>query len=114
MLRPHSIAQPAKIGYALSVSGILLVFLQVLFMPWLLRTFDKAKMYNLTMWLFLPLYPLLATLNPIARSGYNAATGELSPSTSALLWAVMVLMLITMRFSNLGYGYVLRPVPKCR
>ncbi|KAF7975987.1 hypothetical protein HWV62_8144 [Athelia sp. TMB] len=95
---------PATIGYALSASGVFLVLLQVLLMPRLLRTFDKAKMYNLTMWLFLPLYPLLATLNPIARSGYNTATGQLSTSTNALLWAAIALLLGTMRLANLGYG----------
>ncbi|KAF7975297.1 hypothetical protein HWV62_10066 [Athelia sp. TMB] len=95
---------PAKIGYALSVSGILLVLLQVLFMPWLLRTFDKAKMFNVTMSLFLFLYPLLAILNPIARSGYDEATGKLDPSTNALLWAVIVVILIFARFANLGFG----------
>ncbi|KZP23636.1 MFS general substrate transporter [Athelia psychrophila] len=96
---------PAKIGYALAVSGILLVLLQVIFMPWILRTFDKAKMYNLTMWLFLCLYPLLSVLNLIARSGYNAVTGEMDPAANAVLWAVIVLILIILRIANLGYSF---------
>lgn len=74
-------------------------------MPWLLRTFDKAKMYNLTMWLFLFLYPLLSVLNVIARSGVDETTGEIDASTNAVLWVGIVLILIILRFANLGYGY---------
>ena len=63
---------PARqIGYALSVSGLVSVGGQLVLMPWLLRTFDAARMYNLCFWMFPFIFPLMSALNLIARAGYD-------------------------------------------
>ncbi|KAF7974721.1 hypothetical protein HWV62_11385 [Athelia sp. TMB] len=65
------IFQAREIGYALSMSGLISVMGQLVLLPWLLRTFDKAKMYNLCFWMFPLLFPLMSMFNLIARAGYD-------------------------------------------
>ena len=63
--------QARQIGYALSISGLVSVGGQLLLMPWLLRTFDAARVYNLCFWMFPFIFPLMSVLNLIARGGYD-------------------------------------------
>ena len=72
------ILQARQIGYALSVSGLISVVGQLALLPWLLRTFDKAKMYNLCFLVFPLVFPLMSMFNLFARAGYD----EVSLSTS--------------------------------
>ncbi|KAF7984642.1 hypothetical protein HWV62_12879 [Athelia sp. TMB] len=75
-----------QIGFALSTSGAISLVLQLMIMPYLIRTFNRAKMYSLCFWMFPFIFPLLAALNAIARCGYNETTGELSARASAGVW----------------------------
>ena len=99
---PHT--QATQIGYALSVSGCISIFLQLCCMPYLLRRFDHAHMYNFCMGLWPLCFALLPGLNFLAAvgtTGVGAGPGlgpgvwTLAPSTYALLWlAIGVIMLI--------------------
>ncbi|KIM77976.1 hypothetical protein PILCRDRAFT_794993 [Piloderma croceum F 1598] len=93
-----------KIGYLLLGSGILSMLLQILLMPYLLQTFDKAKMYNFCMCLFPFMFIVLSTLNLIARSGYDEVTGIMNSHTTGLLWAGIALVLSMSRFVCLSFG----------
>jgi hypothetical protein len=96
--------QAEQIGYSLSSSGFLAMLLQIMLMPYLLRTFDKAKLYNFCMCLFPFMFILLSTLNLIARSGYDEVTGVINSHTTSLLWAGIALVLSISRFVNLSFA----------
>ncbi|KAF7983437.1 hypothetical protein HWV62_21695 [Athelia sp. TMB] len=96
--------QTGQIGYALSVSGAISLGLQLMIMPYLIRTFNRAKMYNLCFWMFPFIFPLLAALNIIARLGFDETTGELSAHASACVWVGIAVALAMCRFANLAFG----------
>ncbi|KAF7985907.1 hypothetical protein HWV62_43808 [Athelia sp. TMB] len=96
---------PSQIGYSLSISGIVATAIQLLLLPWLLRTFNKAKLYHWSMCIFLVIFPLLSVLNLIARSGFDEATGLLTSHTTAAIWACVIVILTLLRTSNLGYAF---------
>ncbi|KZP26910.1 hypothetical protein FIBSPDRAFT_1040411 [Athelia psychrophila] len=74
-------------------------------MPYLIRTFNHAKMYNLCFWMFPFMFPLLAVLNLIARGGYDRTTGELSSHASAAIWVGIAIVMAMARFANLAYSF---------
>jgi hypothetical protein len=80
------------------------MLLQILLMPYLMRTFDKAKVYNFCMCLFPFMFVVLSTLNLIARSGYDEVTGVMNSHTTGLLWAGIALVLSMSRFVNLSFA----------
>ena len=73
-------------------------------MPYILRTFNKVKMYNFCMCLFPCMFIVLPMLNLIARSGYDKATGSINSDTMGLLWAGIALVLSLSRVANLAYA----------
>jgi len=77
------------------------MLLQILLMPYLMRTFDKAKVYNFCMCLFPFMFITLSTLNLIARSGYDEATGVMNSHTTgaALGWHCVGVVDVTPRKS---------------
>ncbi|KAF7984675.1 hypothetical protein HWV62_12947 [Athelia sp. TMB] len=93
-----------QIGYSLTMSGAIFLLLQLMIMPYLVRTFNKAKMYNFCFWMFPIIFPLLAALNVIAREGYNAATGKLDPLALTALWIGIAIVLAMSRFAGLAFG----------
>ncbi|KZP15745.1 MFS general substrate transporter [Athelia psychrophila] len=103
---PHGgLGFPAKqIGYALSGSGVLSVAMQLFLMPYILRTFDKAKMYNLCFCMYPLLFPIMSVLNIIARAGYDEATETLSAQTTAAVWAGIALLLLMSRFAMIAFA----------
>ncbi|KZP06320.1 hypothetical protein FIBSPDRAFT_876670, partial [Athelia psychrophila] len=103
---PHGgLGFPAKqIGYALSSSGVLSVTMQLFLMPYILRTFDKAKMYNLCFCMYPLLFPIMSVLNIIARAGYDEATETLSAQATAAVWAGIALLLLMSRFAMMAFA----------
>lgn len=75
-------------------------------MPYLIRTFNHAKMYNLCFWMFPFVFPLLALLNVIARAGYDGNSGKLSAHASAAIWVGVALILAMSRIAGLAFGWV--------
>ena len=73
-------------------------------MPYLLRTFDCAKMYNFCMGLWPYTYAILPILNVIARSGVDEATGHLDTYHTAIVWTGIAIVLTLSRISFLAYG----------
>lgn len=76
-------------------------------MPYLLRRFDHAKMYNTCVAIFPYAYLLLPTLNLIARSGaVPGADGVLgvTPGTKALLWLGIAALLGLTRIACLAFS----------
>ncbi|KZP29862.1 MFS general substrate transporter [Athelia psychrophila] len=96
---------PAKqIGYALSSSGLSAMTMELFFIPYILRTFDTAKMYNLCFCVYPLVFPIMAVLNVIARAGYDETTGTLSAQTTAAVWAGIALLLLMSRFAMLAFA----------
>ena len=74
-------------------------------MPYLLRRFDHAHMYNFCMGLWPFCFVLLPGLNFIARAGaLDVDTGSLAPSTSALLWLGISAILCFARTAALAFS----------
>ncbi|KZP26912.1 hypothetical protein FIBSPDRAFT_928347 [Athelia psychrophila] len=94
-----------NIGYSLSTSGAISLFLQLMIMPYLIRTFNPAKMYNLCFWMFPFMFPLLAVLNLVARGGYDRTTGELNSQASAAIWVGIAIVMAMARFANLAFSF---------
>ncbi|KAI0689432.1 MFS general substrate transporter [Cytidiella melzeri] len=107
----------AEIGLALATSGAISACLQIFFMPYLLRRFDHAKMYNSFMGIWPYVYTFIPALNVIARWG--AVVGEVpgveegtvvtvivgvTPGTKALLWCGIGVLLGMARVACLGYS----------
>lgn len=76
---------------------------QLCITPWVLRTFDKAKVYNFCMCSFPFVFGLMALLNPIARSGYDEATKTIHPTTTGLLWAAIAVLLLLARVCVMAF-----------
>ncbi|KAH9934807.1 MFS general substrate transporter [Fomitopsis serialis] len=96
--------QTHQIGYALAMSGVASVLLQLFFMPYLLRRFDHARMYNVCMAIWPFCYVLMPGLNIIARAGIDEATGEPSDAARAFIWMGIAGLLLTARTACLAYS----------
>ncbi|GJE90858.1 MFS general substrate transporter [Phanerochaete sordida] len=97
----------AEIGFALASSGLIAAGLQVFFMPYLLRRFDHAKMYNTCVGIFPWVFLLLPLLNLVARRGaVLGADGveSVTPATKAALWAGIALLLALARSAALAFS----------
>ncbi|KIP09075.1 hypothetical protein PHLGIDRAFT_103288 [Phlebiopsis gigantea 11061_1 CR5-6] len=81
----------AEIGLALAASGAISIGLQLFFMPYLLRRFDHAKMYNFCMAIFPYVFLFLPCLNFIARRG-------------AALWVAIGCLLGLVRIASLAFS----------
>ena len=97
--------QATQIGYALSISGCVSIFLQLCCMPFLLRHFDHARMYNFCMGLWPACFVLLPGLNFLAAAGArDVQTGELAPATAAALWVAIGTILTISRVACLAFS----------
>ncbi|KAI0736958.1 MFS general substrate transporter [Fomitopsis betulina] len=96
--------QTHEIGYALAMSGVASVLLQLLFMPYLLRRFDHARMYNIFMAIWPFCYVLMPGLNFIARAGLDEITGEPTPAARTFIWMGIAGLLLTARTACLAYS----------
>ncbi|KAI0079970.1 MFS general substrate transporter [Panus rudis PR-1116 ss-1] len=100
----------AEIGYSLATSGVASACLQLFFMPYLLRRFDHAKMYNFCMGIWPYCYVLLPGLNLIARSGLDlqatdvTLSARVDPATKALLWVGIGIILTLARSAGLAFS----------
>ncbi|OSD01624.1 MFS general substrate transporter [Trametes coccinea BRFM310] len=94
-----------QIGYALSISGLISILLQLFCMPFLLRRFDHARMYNFCMGLWPFCFVLLPGLNFLARWGaVDPLAGELAPATEALVWVGIAVILSISRTAALAFS----------
>ncbi|KAI0336417.1 MFS general substrate transporter [Cubamyces sp. BRFM 1775] len=94
-----------QIGYALSISGLISILLQLLVMPIVLRRVDHARMYNFCMGLWPFCFVLLPGLNIIARWGaLDEAVGVLAPTTRALVWLGIGVILSISRTAALAFS----------
>lgn len=99
----HSI-QASQIGYALSGSGVTAIFIQLLYLPYLLRRFDKAELYNFCMSMFPCAFILLSTLNFFARINFDEVSGTASPHATGLVWTGIAVVLTIVRIGNISYS----------
>ncbi|KAF9567594.1 MFS general substrate transporter [Agrocybe pediades] len=94
----------AKIGFALSIAGVIAALLQGLFMPTILRRVDHASMYHFCMKLWPIAILLMPLLNVIARRGEeHVGMQNLSFSANLLLWTSIALILGLARIAHLPY-----------
>ncbi|KAI6150969.1 major facilitator superfamily domain-containing protein [Pisolithus tinctorius] len=93
----------SKIGWSLSISGGISSALQIFFMPYLLRTFDCAKMYLFSMSVWPFAYLCFPFLNLIARWGLTE-DGQLDANTAAILWVGIAIALGLSRIGVLAFS----------
>ncbi|KAJ6608577.1 major facilitator superfamily domain-containing protein [Mycena sp. CBHHK59/15] len=93
-----------EIGYALAMSGAILAIFQLFLMPTLLRNFNAAKMYNFCMRCWPVTFVLTPFLNFIVRNGYDEDSGLVDPTTNALLWIGVAVVLMCSRIAALAYA----------
>ena len=111
------LSQAAEIGFALATSGAIAAALQLFFMPYLLRRFDHAKMYNTCVGIYPYAYAFLPALNIIARWGavveevpgveegtLVSAIVDVTPGTKALLWCGIGVLLAMARTACLAFS----------
>jgi hypothetical protein len=98
--------QVSEIGYSLSTAGIASAVLQVVLMPYLLRTYPSVKIYNFAMSMWWPPFACLPLINLIARAGYDPSTGMAGARTLAILWVCLAGTILISRFGQLAYSSV--------
>lgn len=74
-------------------------------MPYLLRRFDHAKMYNFCMAIWPYCYVLLPGLNILARLGTAESTPNvIDPATKSLVWIGIGVLLTMARSAGLAFS----------
>ena len=76
-------------------------------MPYLLRRFDHAKMYNTCVAIYPYVYLLLPLLNVIARRGVVVSEDgveRVDPGTKTLLWLGIAILLGMARIACLAFS----------
>lgn len=76
---------------------------QFLFLPYLLRTYNTARMYNATICMFPCIFCLMPLLNVVARAGLNPETGMVGVGATAVIWVCLGLLLGMAALSNLAW-----------
>ncbi|PPQ98760.1 psilocybin transporter (PsiT) [Panaeolus cyanescens] len=94
---------PDKIGYAFSVAGLIAMLMQLCVTPWVLRTFDKAKVYNFCMCSFPIVFALMGCLNPLAQMGFDEIHKTIHPTTTKLLYAAIAVLLLLARVCVMAF-----------
>nr|A0A286LF01.1 RecName: Full=Major facilitator-type transporter psiT2; AltName: Full=Psilocybin biosynthesis cluster transporter 2 [Psilocybe cyanescens]ASU62249.1 putative transporter [Psilocybe cyanescens] len=94
---------PDEIGYAFSVAGVIAMLMQLCITPWVLRTFDKAKVYKFCMFSFPLVFALMGCLNPLAQTGYNEVSKTIHPTTTGLLYAAIAVLLLLARVCVMAF-----------
>ncbi|KAI6118744.1 major facilitator superfamily domain-containing protein [Pisolithus croceorrhizus] len=93
----------SKIGLSLAIAGCISSTLQLFFMPYLLRTFDCAKMYVFSMSVWPFVYACLPFLNLIARWG-STEDGNVDARVVAILWIGIAITLGLSKIGSLAYS----------
>lgn len=73
-------------------------------MPYLLRTYNMAKLYRFCMSLYPVVFLLLPTLNLIAWSGFDTASNTIDPVTNGMLWIGIAVILVLVRFGLISFS----------
>ncbi|KAJ7197169.1 major facilitator superfamily domain-containing protein [Mycena pura] len=93
-----------EIGYALALNGCILTIFLLFLMPFLLRTYNPALLYNTSMRMWPITFICIPFLNLIVRSRYDKSTGRVDTSTSVILWICIALVLVCSRTAALAYS----------
>ncbi|KAN0075327.1 Major facilitator superfamily domain containing protein [Tylopilus felleus] len=104
VLSCYSPVHSGGLSFSMTASGTISAAFQIFMMPYLLRTFDCAKMYNFCMGLWPYTYIALPILNAIARNGIDDQTGQLDAYTTAALWTGIAIALALSRIGVLAFG----------
>lgn len=99
--------EPTRIGYALSVSGIIGTFFAVMVMPWILLRWPPARIYQIAMGFWPVSFAILPALNHVARIGLDPS-GNIPQKHTAVIWTGIVLSLASVNLACCAYGCVLR------
>ncbi|KAJ3741817.1 major facilitator superfamily domain-containing protein [Lentinula detonsa] len=95
---------PSTIGYSLAFAGVIAGSAQVFLMPFLLRRFEAAKIYNMSITAWPVTFLILPTLNMIARYGLDESTGQLGSRSHSALWIGIVIVLALSRVGGIAYS----------
>ena len=80
---------------------------QLCITPFVLRAFDKARVYNFCMCSFPFVFGILALLHPIAKIGYDPIEKTMDERTVGLLYVVIGFLLLVARICVMAFPYVL-------
>ncbi|KII88700.1 hypothetical protein PLICRDRAFT_110564 [Plicaturopsis crispa FD-325 SS-3] len=94
----------SQIGYSLAISGTISATNQLFFMPYLLRTFNHARMYNFCMGLWPLAFLILPFINLVALGGFDETTGQIDSRASALVWIGIGIVMVLTRIAVLTYS----------
>ena len=96
-------SQASQIGYCLAISSFMALALQLLAVPYLLRTLGPSRLYVFCMGMWPFAYLFLPFLNVIARGKFTA-DGNLNPSAVGILWIGIAFIHLLARISTLAYS----------
>ncbi|KAF7338684.1 MFS domain-containing protein [Mycena venus] len=93
-----------QIGHALALNGVILIILQLLFVPTLLRTYRTSVLYHTSTCCWPLTFFVTPFLNFIVRAGYDAGNeAGVDPATSVILWIGIALVLTCSRIAALAF-----------
>ncbi|KAF5372992.1 hypothetical protein D9758_001664 [Tetrapyrgos nigripes] len=99
---------PTSIGYALAISGIISIVIQIFLLPWLLMRWKAEVVYHFSNKLWVLAWVGLGALGGIAKMGWRDmdtfGDGEQDPRVRVLLWIGIGIVLAIGRLAGLGYG----------
>ncbi|KIK63616.1 hypothetical protein GYMLUDRAFT_40676 [Collybiopsis luxurians FD-317 M1] len=95
---------PSTIGYSLALAGVIAGAAQVFLMPVLLRRFEAAYIYNISMAAWPITFLILPTLNMIARRGLDESTHQLDTCSLAALWVGLGIVLALSRIGGIAFS----------
>ena len=99
------VMQASEIGYSLATSGTAAASLQLFFMPYLLRRFDHAKMYNFCMAIWPYCFLCLPIVNLIARMGTTEEVPNMiDPAAKTLVWIGIGVVMTLARSAGLAFS----------
>jgi hypothetical protein len=99
--------EPIYIGYALTSAGIMGTLLSVLVMPWVLKRWSPATVYQIVMACWPVSFAILPSLNHLARLNMGEFVGEeVRQRNLSLIWIGIMLSLAASKIACVAYGYV--------
>ncbi|KAF5372973.1 hypothetical protein D9758_001666 [Tetrapyrgos nigripes] len=99
---------PTSIGYALAISGLISIVIQIFLLPWLLMRWKAEVVYHFSNKLWVLAWVGLGALGGIAKMGWRDThtfgDGDQDPRVQVLLWIGIGIVLAIGRLAGLGYG----------
>jgi len=97
--------EPIRIGYALTVAGIIGTILSVTVMPWVLKRWSPATIYQIVMSCWPVSFAILPALNYLARINLTASIEEeVRQRNISLIWIGIMMSLAASKIGCCAYS----------